>query len=317
MLTSAEHPSKLVHPGLTTTVPREYVHRTALAEVFLTDWKATAPDRFTVSAQWPRRHSFYTTGRRLYDPLLLCETIRQTFPLLVHAAYQVPFGHQLSWSHFSFTANPEAMRIGDAPAELELQVTCSDIRRVRGLPAEMSMHFAVVRDEMLLAVADTRFGCHTPAVYRRMRAERSNTLGVFRSAPIPPEPLPAGAVGRGRQEDVVLSGVDVTPQSPAWRLRIDTGHPVLFDHPVDHVPGMLLLEAVRQAVHALHPMDDMLMPIAMDIAFHRYVEFDTPCTLTVESDDSRPSPLPRTIALHGLQNGDRVFSATTEARRVD
>lgn len=317
MLTSAEHSATLVHPGLTTTVPKEYVHRAALAEVFLTNWQATAPGCFTVNAQWPRSHSFYTTGRALYDPLLLCETIRQTFPLLLHAAYQVPFGYQLSWSHFSYTADLDAMRIEDVPAELELQVTCSDIRRVRDIPAAMSMDFKVFRNGTLLAVASTRFGCHTPAVYRRMRADRSNTRGVFRAAPTPTEPLPPTVVGRHRVEDVVLSGLVPTRQTPPWLLRIDTRHPVLFDHPVDHVPGMLLLEAVRQSVHAMHPTVDTIAPSSMDISFHRYVEFDSPCTLTIEPADTGPAPLPRTIAIYGDQDGDCVFAATAEARRAD
>ncbi|MFF8732844.1 AfsA-related hotdog domain-containing protein [Streptomyces sp. NPDC015171] len=40
-----------------------------------------------------------------------------------------------------------------------------------------------------------------------------------------------------------------TERAGRWQLRIEQDHPVLFGHPVDHAPGMLLLEALRQAAH--------------------------------------------------------------------
>src|SRR6185437_4278026 len=44
---------------LTRTVPSQYVHRAALAEVLLTDWQPAGEHRFLVRAQWPRAHSLY------------------------------------------------------------------------------------------------------------------------------------------------------------------------------------------------------------------------------------------------------------------
>jgi len=74
------------------------VHRAALAEVFLTSWTESGPDSYRVSAQWPRFHSFYADADEggYDDPMLLCETMRQTFPLLAHAAYGMPLGFALS-----------------------------------------------------------------------------------------------------------------------------------------------------------------------------------------------------------------------------
>lgn len=74
------------------------MHRAALAEVFLTSWTESGPDSYRVSAQWPRFHSFYADADEggYDDPMLLCETMRQTFPLLAHAAYGMPLGFALS-----------------------------------------------------------------------------------------------------------------------------------------------------------------------------------------------------------------------------
>ncbi|MFJ2768466.1 ScbA/BarX family gamma-butyrolactone biosynthesis protein [Streptomyces sp. NPDC087300] len=299
-------------PTLTTTVAREYVHRAAHSEVFLTGWRDTGEDTFTVTAQWPRSHSFFVSEHALYDPLLLCETIRQSLPLLSHAAYGVPFGHQLSWSHFQYELNPQAMRIEQAPADIQLNVTCRDIVYRRGVPTSLSMHFEILRGDLLLGSASTVFICVAPAIYRRMRAEHGDVEAVFGSAPAPSPALPTQVCGRDRVQDVVLSP-SPTPQVPGrrWQLRVDTTHPVLFDHPVDHAPGMLLMEAIRQAAHALTPAADITALSSMDITFHHYVEFDSPCWV-----DARPMPSaepgePRGILVEVAQNDRTMLTAVT------
>ncbi|MFH8239168.1 ScbA/BarX family gamma-butyrolactone biosynthesis protein [Streptomyces sp. NPDC018321] len=314
MLRSAERAGEAPPAVLTSTVPREYVHRAAVSEVFLTGWQRTGADDFTVSAQWPRSHSFYRTGRTRYDPLLLCETVRQAPALLMHAAYLVPFGHQMIWTRFRFTADPRALRIERRPAELQLYVTCSRMRRIRGVPAAVTMEFQVMRGSEPLGSAVTSFTCHSPAVYRRMRGERGDAARVFGEVSEPAPPLPPGEVGRLIPEDVVLSPSVPAGRPGGWTLRVDTSHPVLFDHPVDHVPGMLLLEAVRQATHALGSRSDMGMPIVMDVEFHRYVEFDSPCTITAEPQPSRAADSRRTVCIKGVQGEATAFTARAEVR---
>lgn len=291
----------------TTTVAREYVHRVALSEVFLTGWSRTGLDKFTVQTQWPRSHSFYAPINGMHDPLLLCETIRQTFPLLCHAAYEMPFGHQLSWSAFQYTINPQAMRIERAPAEVDLHVSCSDIRYQRGTPSSMSMHIEATRDGTWLAVSDTRFECMSPKVYQRLRSPYSDTARVFAAAPTPVPSLAFPGRPRNR-EDVVLSP---TQDEGRFQLRVDTSHPVLFDHPVDHVPGMLLLEAVRQAGHLITPDDSAMMPSTMDVTFHRYVEFDAPTWVTATPlSVATLQPDTRSYAVKAHQNNALAFTAT-------
>ncbi|MER7760762.1 ScbA/BarX family gamma-butyrolactone biosynthesis protein [Streptomyces sp. NPDC097619] len=278
MLVSTDRPAPDT-TALTSTVAKEYVHRAALADVFLTGWSQNGADAFTIEAQWPRYHGFYASEHGLYDPLLLCETVRQTLPLLTHTAFGVPFGHQLSWSHFHYAVHTPAMRVERTPAELKLHVSVTDITYRRGLPVSLDLHYEIMRGDLLLAVAGTRFHCHTPALYQRLRAGKGNPGQIFWNVPEPAPPLTKELCGRDRPQDVVLS-----PAGPGrhWRLRVDTAHPVLFDHPVDHVPGMLLLEAARQAAHACAAPGEPSWPAAMDISFHRYVEFDAPCWITAD-----------------------------------
>ncbi|MEU4065116.1 ScbA/BarX family gamma-butyrolactone biosynthesis protein [Streptomyces wedmorensis] len=297
------------------TVAREYVHRAALSEVFLTGWDKVGHDTFKVTAQWPRSHSFYVPEHGMHDPLLLCETIRQASTLLAHVGYHVPFGHSLSWSRLQFAVNPQALRIEDTPADIELHVTCSDIRYHRTVPVTMSMHMEVVRRGSLLAMASVRFGSHSPAVYQRLRAGRNEIGEIFARAPQPPEPVSRAAVSRLRKQDIVLAP---TPDRMRWQLRVDTSHPVLFDHALDHVPGMLLLESVRQAGHAMQPSTaGAVLPTSMDISFNRYVEFDEPCWIEAEPVDTAASDgSRRTIRVNALQGGSFAFSASAELADV-
>ncbi|MFJ6509261.1 ScbA/BarX family gamma-butyrolactone biosynthesis protein [Streptomyces sp. NPDC091879] len=306
MLVSTERPVSS-QPVLTTTVAREFVHRAAFAEVFLTGWRETGQDAFTVTAQWPRSHSFYSSEHGVYDPMLLAETIRQTFPLLAHAAYQIPFGYQLSWSNFQFTLNPQAMLIERTPADIEVRVRCSDIRYQRGLPASMSMHHEILRAGTPIAVASTRFGCHSPRVYERLRAGRANIAEVFAGAPTPPPPAACTEVGRTRSQDVVLSP---TAEAGQWQLRLDTDHPVLFDHAVDHAPGMLLLEAVRQASTAVDAGPAPAVLTALDIEFHRYVEFGSPCWIAAEAVPPVSAGARSRTLVTARQDGAAVFTAS-------
>ncbi|WP_079188777.1 ScbA/BarX family gamma-butyrolactone biosynthesis protein [Streptomyces sp. CB02009] len=313
MLTKPKEPQ--ARPALTTTVAREYVHRAALSEVFLTGWNKEGHDRFRVTAQWPRSHSFYVPEHGLHDPLLLCETIRQTSTLLAHVGYHVPFGHSLSWSRLQFAVNPQALRVEDTPADIELHVTCSDIRYNRTVPVTMSMHMEAVRRGSLLAMASVRFGSHSPAVYQRLRTGRGEAGEIFARAPQPPEPVSRAAVGRLRKQDIVLAP---TSDRLRWQLRVDTSHPVLFDHALDHVPGMLLLESVRQAGHAMQPSKTgAVLPTSMDVSFHRYVEFDEPCWIEAESAGTDSSNSSRqTIRVNALQGGSIALSASAELADV-
>lgn len=52
-----------------------------------------------------------------------------------------------------------------------------------------------------------------------------------------------------KEQNVLLSRVGAlsdTPHTFAAQIHVDREHPFFFDHPVDHVPGMLLIEAARQ-----------------------------------------------------------------------
>ncbi|MYV68356.1 transcriptional regulator [Streptomyces sp. SID2131] len=273
---SQAHGSELHGTQLTTAVPRELVHKRAHTEVLLTGWTTHAENRHTVRAQWPRFHSFYWPRDQRFDPMLFVETFRQSLPLLSHTAYGVPFGNHLIWDDFGYRVDPLAMDVPRSPGEVVLDVVCEDVRSRNGRLASMRLRATAYLDGRRMGTAAARFTNHAPSVYRRIRGEKHDLEAVRRTAlPLPPS-LPPAAVGHCLPQHVVLSDPD---RHDRWQLRADLDHPVLFDHPVDHAPGMLLLEAVRQAAHATGA-DAAAMVTSMSVRFERWVELDAPGWVT-------------------------------------
>nr|WP_042507633.1 ScbA/BarX family gamma-butyrolactone biosynthesis protein [Streptomyces sp. SID5468] len=304
-------------PRLTTCVPREYVHRAAINEVFLTGWETDGADGFIVGAQWPRSHALFAPRFGQQDPLLIAETIRQAGSLLAHAEYGVPLGHQFLMWALSFSAEPGGLTAEPVPTEPVLRITCAPVVR-GGQLAAMRYHATVWRGDVCVAKGHAAYSCTSPAVYRRLRGGRSFPRHLALPAPVDPR-----VVGRTGVQHVVLGvpgprhlppGTRAFPHARRWLLRTDTAHPTLFDHPVDHVPGMVLLEAARQAAHAVsHPAPVLITEASA--AFTRYAEFDPPCW--IEAEPGVPDTDGTTaVAVTGTQQGETVFTATVRTTRA-
>ncbi|MEV6175435.1 ScbA/BarX family gamma-butyrolactone biosynthesis protein [Streptomyces sp. NPDC051954] len=290
------------YPSLTTTVPKEFVHRASVAEVMLTDWDRIDEDRFTVSAQWPRGHSFFAMEDR-YNPLIAAETIRQVGALLAHAEFGVPLGHQFLMWDLEFNVHPEQLIVGSAPASLDLDIACTEINRRGGGLTGLRYKAVVRRDDRPVATGSAAYTCISPVVYRRLRGRHTLESGCPQlplTAPLAPQ-----TVGRLSPMDVVLSPVG---EQNVWHLRVDTRHPVLFDHPVDHVPGMMLLEAARQATAAT--LGRSCMPLDITGEFKRYTELDSPCVIeTCRIPGTGMDPV-ESVLVTGHQNDRLTFRST-------
>ncbi|MGW3117130.1 AfsA-related hotdog domain-containing protein [Streptomyces sp. NPDC001107] len=218
-------------PALTATVPRQLVHRAAVAETLLTDWECAGPDRLTLFAQWPRAHRLHVSpDRSAHEPLLVAETVRQGGALLAHAEYDAPFDHCFVLKELHLSTCPEHHAVAAVPAEPVLDVTVSHVRHRAGRPTALRYD------------TDVRLG-----------GER-----VATALPLPP----------------------VRPG--CWQLRVDTAHPVCFDHPLDRIPGMPLLKAARHAarVRAVGPAGGG----SCHAAFHQYAELDRPTWIEVADE---------------------------------
>lgn len=290
----------------TTRVPRENVHKTVESEVLLTACRPLGNDTYSVTARWPNEHTFYGPSHGLHDPLLIAESVRQAIPLLCHTAYDVPHGHRQGWNHFRYTLNPQAMTVTTTPTPIHMHITCTDITRRANRLASMNMHITLTRHGKPLAHAHTSFYNQPPALYQRLRKQYADLTHAHAHAIPPTPPLHPHHVNRQQPHDVVLSP---TPTPNHTQLRIDLTHPILFDHPVDHAPGMLLLEATRQATHAhTHPQPTTIT--AINALFTRYAELDTPCWIHTTPLPHSPTGHPRLLTT-AQQNNTTIYTSIT------
>ncbi|MEQ1569015.1 MAG: AfsA-related hotdog domain-containing protein [Myxococcota bacterium] len=94
--------------------------------------------------------------------------------------------------------------------------------------------------------------------------------------------LPAAVVHKLDPLNVLLSRVDRTgPDTFDGVLVPDWDHPLFFEHPLDHVPSMMMVEACRQlgiAIAHLHlgvALGTVLITTRYEIGFTGFAEVDT------------------------------------------
>jgi hypothetical protein len=202
----------------------------------------------------------------------------------------------------SFTTDAELLEVGPTPSEPLLRVTCEPTYRGKSFAGMRYRTLVELDSGVRLAVAEASFNCTSPSVYKRLRGDRP-----VRSALLHPVPLTPETVGRSNARDVVLAATQTaTPR--LYQLRADTEHPNFFDHPVDHVPGMVLVEAARQAAHAAAGQPNALV-VGMESAFAQYVELDAQCFIEAEVErDRRMGCI--VVSVRGIQRGETVFTSS-------
>jgi hypothetical protein len=286
------------------------VGKAQAGEVLVTGWRRRAAQHtHEVTARWPARHAFYTQRSARFSPLLFTETVRQALGLLAHTAYGVPLEYRMGWDSYHSTVAADALWAGDAASEIVMTVShrAPGPRRARG-PVRLAARVSTVRDGRHLGTTEIRYIALPPVLYNRLRGPGANATRAFARALPPGRAVPAHRLDRGLEDQVVLSP---TSQPDLWQLRTDTSQNVLFDHPHDHVPGMVLLEAVWQAALLSCGTAGAVLT-EMSAEFHRYIEFDRPCWIRTTGLLSSPEGLTHT-RVRGVQDGQDAFTAVVSA----
>ncbi|MEU6055349.1 ScbA/BarX family gamma-butyrolactone biosynthesis protein [Streptomyces xanthochromogenes] len=280
------------------------LHRSRTEDAFAVGWNQRGEGYFTVQARLPSDHPFFTpTPQGTYDPLLLVEVMRQSSILVSHAGLGVPLDYHFMLSDLEFACRPEYLAIHAGPDDVEIDVLLPEISRyTSGKPSRLTCHWIMRRAGWTVATGVGRTRFTSPQVYQRLRMGRQTAVACAPSA----TPLPEHHVGRTRAEDVLLCPAD---EPNTWQLSVDTTHPTLFQRPNDHVPGMVLFEAARQAAAAtLGP--ERCIPSSGAVSFRRYAEFGEPFQLRTAVRGSAQRGERTEVRVLGLQSGRQVFDCT-------
>ncbi|MFE0046862.1 ScbA/BarX family gamma-butyrolactone biosynthesis protein [Streptomyces albireticuli] len=295
----SDHVPAPVHIG----VAKELVHLSYEDAVLCTSRQRLGAHRFAVTAAWPAGTSVPRPGHGTHhDTRVVAQTIRQAALLLAHAEYGAPLAHAVLLRTFDFAIDPAWPGSPDRPTALDIDVTAEETGHRAGRPTGVHLRMTVTSAGRAVGTADTAFDWIPPAVYRRLRGDYARAVDV--QPPLPaPVPVAPAALGRTGPHQITLGPTDRPDQ---WVLRTDFSDTVLYDHPVDHVPGLALIDAAQQAA-TLVTAPHTFLPADTRTTFDRYVEFDRPCHLTARTTGTRGT---LTVEVTGHQDGERVFRTT-------
>lgn len=296
------------------TIPRELVHKRCIAEVLVTSLK-TAPRNWTFGAQLPRQHSFHSDALgeqgAYHDPLLALEAFRQGCIAATHDFYEVPLDSRYTLRSYGLTVlDVSRLRRGLQPLDLEFGVEVREEFRSRdGGPVRGLEITAVATSDGLEIMEFTgAFGWLSADKWELFRAGASWDPG--------PQAIAAEAslVGRRTPANVVIGNpeqlTDGTLRAP---IVVDLEHPTMFDHPLDHLPGGLILEACRQLSLAALGTGGagVVGPTRLHCEFSSFTEMGDAVTASVAPVDQEHRGF-RALVMQGGQNRaciDLAFAA--------
>lgn len=255
-------------------IARELVHRRAVAEVFLTGVHRVEDLTYTVAAQWPRWHVFYGSHHDRFDSALVVETLRQLTVLIAHTQLGVMLGMQFLMPEMSVSMVSGVTQNRSRPVDVVIEVDVSEVKETGRRISSFRSIATFLVDGHKIAEGTARARIVDPEAYSRIRA-RQGATGEQQEV----LPVSAASVGHASAWNVVLGESET---AGLWRLRVDVSHPILFDHPLDHIPGVLLIEAVRQVLRlAVH--DPELDFATFDAQFTSIAELGDQVTIALEA----------------------------------
>jgi len=303
----------LAQPALNRSalVAREFVHRLAPSQVLLTDVRATGPDQYRAAAQWPRAHpTFDRSGNGRHDPLMVAETLRQLGIYLPLRFYGVAADSRLLIEELRFTLNPDAEpharyagteitctvhaeRLGhqggrahahsdgdsghgsSSDSAYSAHISRGDADGA-GRLRNLGLRLRLSAEGREFARADGVARMLSPAAYRAVRS-RTQGESVPEDANLRLTAVDPDRVGAMWPQDVLVAvdGRGAVRIAPA-----DPYHPFFYDHPSDHITGMILIGAVQQTA-ALQANEPRLRLRSCTLRALRFTEPGPPATVEI------------------------------------
>jgi len=272
---------------------RTLAHKRFPENVLLTDIRACSDDHFVCTGRIPADHRFFNdSGRTPHEDILFyTEVGRQASLAVTHAFLNVSLDDVFIFERSQAAITPAiwdpalARSADDVVIEIKVRET---VRRKNTVTRVVAEHVMYVGDQHVFQGTGT-WTMQSAALFKRLRRSTVETASRV-EGPDLLRPYPS---------NVVISAPAPAQDNTALTasLIVDGAHPYFFDHPCDHVPGMLLLEACAQlslgacAQAGLAPSPRMAL-MAYDMDFTQVVECNVPTTLSARVSSNQASSSP-------------------------
>lgn len=301
------------------TVPRELAHRRALGEVFIADSIELEEDEFALAMQVPRSHSLWFDRQAPYhDPLATLEASRQGTFVIVHRYLGIERGPPFTLHRIGFRVlDLEAYRDDESsPFEAIWHARLEDTNVRAGVLVGMRLRGTLLVDGSPAATLEGEVAMLPQREYEMVRATQRARVPVGSAARPLGARIDPALVGRIDRRNVVIGLLAPGEgEEASYPLVVDERHPSFYDHPQDHVPGPLIVEAYRQAAIVTACRSGALAsPVAAvsgcEATFGDFCEPDAPasCSASVAGVDGARVEVE--VGLH--QFGARIASARIE-----
>jgi hypothetical protein len=274
------------------TVPRSLVHKRRLENVLLTDIRSCGDDRFICAGHLPIAHRFFNEPGRSprRDILFYTELGRQASLAVSHEFLGVSaddvFIFEQSEAAVANSAWTPSSSAAPEAALVEIRIQEITRRRNNAVNRVVAEHIMTIGGEEVFRGTGA-WTVQPAALFQRLRRMSAPRTAPAVPSNVAPFPAPVHVDGsRASAEHVVITTPEFAANAGGFvaTLIVNEAHPYFFDHPCDHVPGMLLLEACAQlalaAARATQAGPAPLGIASYAVNFAQFVECGIPTTLS-------------------------------------
>ncbi len=231
-------------------VPKSLVHKRLETNVLVTDVRQFGRDTFLCGGVVPRGHTFLDEEGRepTRDILFYTEMGRQASVAVSHRFFGVPMDYCFIMGGSAIELlgqyRGQEDEVGAGKIAIEIRVREKQLRK--GTLTTAQAEYALFSERSQVIRGTGSWNLQPRPLFERVRRSALVNLPAGEEPVRFPTVEPV-ALGRRDASNVVISYPEkLRGQRFSARLQVDLEHPFFFDHPLDHVPGILMFEGCSQ-----------------------------------------------------------------------
>lgn len=254
----------------TQNVEKYLVHKAFNSEVFLTDSHRLDESTFEIAAFLPRAHTYYddTQDSTRHDVSTLLEVFRQCSILVAHKFYGVALNSKFIFDSADFKVlHNEILENSPQSYQSIIKITILQVKHKRGNNYGLLLDMQLFIDSKKYATKIMDMSWFAPKIYEKLRGKVANE----NYTPLDNHQISSKSLGRNATTNIVITQFLQESQYFQTTIIPNQAHPTFFDHPLDHIPASLLIEALRQSsllairdLYHLTPTDVYVSGIKID-----------------------------------------------------